>query len=179
MSATGRSDVRRADDFYSTPEWCVDALAKVLDFGPSCLDPCAGTGAIMRAVEKYGARAMGIELDHGRAALAHAQPGDALSDAPWPHTHTVVTNPPYSLAMNFVLRALRQEPPGGVAMLLRLNWLASRKRAEFHRLCPSDVYILPRRPSFSEDGKTDATEYAWFVWRLPGAGGHWRVLECP
>ena len=51
-------------------------------------------------------------------------------------------------------------------MLLRLNWLESRKKLveEF----PCDVWILPNRPSFgrNKEGKigTDATAYAWFHW---------------
>lgn len=48
------------------------------------------------------------------------------------------------------------------------------RRADFHRRHPSDVFVLPRRPSFTGGG-TDATEYAWFVWG-PGRGNRWYVL---
>jgi hypothetical protein len=38
-----------------------------------------------------------------------------------------------------------------------------------------DVYVLSKRPSFSGNGKTDATAYAWFLFG-PGRGGRWQVL---
>jgi hypothetical protein len=64
---------------------------------------------------------------------------------------------------------------GTAAFLLRLNWLGGQARAAWHRANPCDVYVLPRRPSFTGKG-TDATEYAWMVWGT-GRGGRWSVLE--
>ena len=54
-------------------------------------------------------------------------------------------------------------------MLLRLNFLGSRKRAKWWRERRPEVYVSPARPSFSPDGRTDSTEYAWFIWRFPHA----------
>lgn len=51
-----------------------------------------------------------------------------------------------------------------VCMLLRVNFLGSQKRAAWMRANTPSVYVLPKRPSFKSDGKTDATEYAWFLW---------------
>lgn len=82
----------------------------------------------------------------------------ALCDLPF---DLVIANPPYSDAERFVEHALTIGRT--CCFLLRLNWLASKKRAAFHRAHPSDVFVLPRRPSFTNGG-TDATEYAWFVW---------------
>lgn len=70
MSATNRSDVRRPDDFYETPAWCVRRLLEAVDF-------------------------------------------------------------------------FRANMP--------------------------DVYVLPNRPCFTGDGRTDATEYCWAVW-MPERG---------
>jgi len=58
-------------------------------------------------------------------------------------------------------------------MLLRLNFLASRKRHgwwNLHR--PSALFVLSQRPSFTEDGQTDATDYAWFYWGAFHSGIH-------
>ncbi|MDP9037111.1 MAG: hypothetical protein M3O50_20120 [Myxococcota bacterium] len=124
-----------------------------------------------------GGSTLGIELDAARASLARGKghevtAGDALSLA-WPAADIIVANPPYRHAMAFVVRAL-SEARGEVAFLLRLNWLGSLKRAAFHREHPSDIYVIPRRPSFT-GGKVDATEYAWYVWG-PGRGGRWHIL---
>jgi hypothetical protein len=32
---------------------------------------------------------------------------------------------------------------------------------------PKDVWVLPNRPAFKEDNKTDSIEYAWFHWQAP------------
>lgn len=194
MSATGRSDVRRPDDFYSTPAWCVRAILPELPNEGILFDPCAGDGAILAAVrEEQPSRVLlGLELSATRVMRAGLRSlpvieGDALDEQTWKGTcgsnlRVVLTNPPYSLAEEFLCRALDEfgfAPDGmlrgTVCLLLRLNWLASQSRAWLHKKHPSDVFVLPRRPSFV-NGRTDATEYGWFVWG-PGRGGHWRILD--
>lgn len=175
MSVTGHNDVRRADDYYATPAWCVRAilphLVRVgLHIPPSgkgdvILDPCAGDGAILRVVRDVWPEATiaGIELDQVRAESSGATCADALAVA-WGRPRLIVTNPPFGLAMEFVQRALEEVARGGtVAMLLRLPWLASQRRAEWIRANTPSVYVLPRRPSFTGKG-SDATDYGWMVW---------------
>lgn len=192
MSAAGRSaaaetgHVRHADDFYATPAWCTRSIFPWLARSERMLDPCAGTGAILKvATEFWGSRCFGIEINHVSCVFARqllsldVRHADALDPQTFWGECAVVTNPPYSLAMPFVERALANAHGAHeVAMLLRLNWLAGQKRAAFHRAHPCDVYVLPKRPSFTPDGRTDATEYAWMVWG-PGRGGRWSVLELP
>jgi hypothetical protein len=115
MSATGRSDVRHADDFYRTPAWCVRALLKYVkatseeDYAAlhnsSILDPACGDGAILQVLDSYGFKAVGIEIDPMRAERAREHGfgvycGDAL--VTYISAQAVITNPPYSLAMEFV-----------------------------------------------------------------------------
>lgn len=167
MSVTGHNPVRRADDYYATPAWCTRAILRHLPKFRRAFDPCAGEGAILREVTSiYGAsvEAVGLELDKERARKAGVPQGDALTSEWRPTPDLVLTNPPFKDAMAFVERALEQVCPGGtVAMLLRLPWLASQKRAAFLRANTPAIYVLPRRPSFTGKG-TDATDYAWFVW---------------
>lgn len=73
-----------------------------------------------------------------------------------------ITNPPYVESLRITNNLLYEARV--VVMLLRLNFLAGEARADWMRAHTPDVYVLPNRPSFTEDGKTDATEYAWFVW---------------
>lgn len=63
-------------------------------------------------------------------------------------------------------------------MLLRLNFLGSQRRAAWLRAWTPDVYVLPRRPSFTGRG-TDSCEYAWCVWHEDRRGprGSVEVLE--
>lgn len=79
----------------------------------------------------------------------------------------VITNPPFSLAMEFLQRGLQCVNHGGyVALLLRLAFLESEDRSEFLRSHkPEFIYIHPKRMSFTPDGKTDSCAYAHIVWR--------------
>lgn len=182
MSSTNRGARRNEQDFYATPAWCVKAILPHLPQG-AVLDPCCGDGAILKACD--GMSLEGIEIDESRALKASEIPyanivhGDAFKNN-WPPTGILITNPPYSLAIEFVEVAVAwsKMTHGTAALLLRLNFLASKSRVEFHRKHPADVYVLSRRPSFTGGSKTDSCEYAWLVWG-PGRGGRWFILDCP
>lgn len=189
MSSTGRGAVRRPDDDYATPAWCVHRLLEgcqtLREWLPrnagdriTWLEPACGDGAIIRAVTSWlGARrgpawlANDIRQDaidgvlrttSGRAVSARC--GDFLTDG-WTSAGTVdavLTNPPYCLAEEFVESCLSRTA-GPVAMLVRLGWLSSQERAPLLRQMPPDVYVLPDRPSFTGNGKTDSADYCWIV----------------
>ena len=79
-----------------------------------------------------------------------------------------VGNPPYRLAEEFVRKSI-EISDGLVAMLLRVGFLESAKRHPFwSEFPPIALRILVERPSFTPDGATDASAYAWFIWRGKG-----------
>lgn len=192
MSATGRGERGGGGfDFFSTPAWCVDWLLRAVDLpGGNWLEPSAGDGAIIRAVNARRRDVVwsAVEIREEMRAPLHRLMnggvlwcGDPVGD--WRRWRwkenvspfdVVIGNVPYGEAAEHLPQAIA----GGrvCAMLLRLNFLGSQKRAEFWRRHPADVYVLSERPSFDGEG-TDATEYAWFVWGQCGAGpGRIRVL---
>lgn len=172
---------RKFDDFQ-TDLWVVQAILPYLPiYGVRrVVEPCAGLGNILNAVEKRwnGAELAGYEIQekyigkHPRVRHVDGlDPG--LS---WGKPDLIITNPPYKKAMEFVIRAFEEIMPGGtIAFLLRLGWLCSLGRSDFHLAQPADIYALAKRPSFTGGG-TDMTEYAWFVWG-PGRGGRWFILN--
>ena len=81
-------------------------------------------------------------------------------------------NPPFNLALEVIQHAMTMSSV--VCMLLRINFLASQKRAAWMRRYTPSIYVLPKRPSFT-GGKTDACEYAWFCWGL--GSSHSNPLE--
>lgn len=205
MSATGRAPGRVSGDFYGTPRPYVLALLPELfprgaDVWATIHDPCAGDGAVLSALIEAGFRSTalsGNEIDPVLRMFCAAETtviptlGDYLAGPPPPPSggpEIILTNPPYSLALPFAERALGHVKPGGiVAFFLRLGFLASLERSEFHRRNPARILICNPRPSFArfiKGGKsttTDASEYAWFVWGLPphlAAGGTWGHLDC-
>lgn len=173
MSSTNRGSQRHPDDFYVTPDWAVEAIVKELPYFETVLEPAAGDGAIMKvlareynatlvqpAVPLIARRLQGMEIDEERAALCNkdglsVQQGDFLK-FPWAagRFDLIITNPPFSLAMDFLKQALwLAGRKGHVCMLLRLAWMASATRMPFHRAYPSDAYVLNKRPSFCSSFK--------------------------
>lgn len=188
MSAKNRGPKRGgAADYYPTPAWVTHALLDNVALpGGRWLEPCAGDGAIIRAVNErrtlHGWDAVDVGIDGGDAGGARVDNWLCGVDFTAVHPRElgpldlVITNPPYSIAADIIRHAFQFAPV--VVMLLRLNFLgSSRKRLD---LLPSeshgmpDVYVLSKRPSFTGDGRTDASEYAWFVWGM--GGGRIRVI---
>lgn len=92
----------------------------------------------------------------------------------------VITNPPFSIAMEVILKSLELvREDGYVVMLLRLNFFGSAKRLGFFQTCaPLLAYVHHERMSFTPDGKADSVEYVHMVWKkgVPGAGTLTRVI---
>ena len=162
---------RRENDFYATPPAAVDELLKELNptWGYVC-DPAAGNGALLDAAlaEYMPERGyLAIEIDPERTPNHMVLYADYLALPPTNVPPALfLSNPPYNLAQEFVTKMLSERGEDTiVAVLLRLNFLGSQKRHDWwqeHR--PDAIRILSKRPSFTDDGKTDMTEYAWFIW---------------
>lgn len=144
------------------------------------LEPALGDGGLIQA---YGSHpraqqnvtwyvadtnpAPGVQAAYGERCfvgdareLVHAE---VRAKQGWPQRFTtVLTNPPYAQAMDFVEMGLQVADE--VCLLLRVMWLHSAKRHAFLRGRMPDVYHIPDRPSFTGDGRGDACDYAWMVW---------------
>ena len=175
MSATGRNVAgheRLESETYLTPAWCVHRLLEAVDLpGGRWLEPFAGAGSIVQAVNEVRSDiqwdAIEVREELGqrlRRVVPNAVVGDfrAVPGILGPY-EVVISNPPFSLAFEAIEWSMRYAPV--VVMLLRLNFLASGERAEFMRQNTPDVYVLPNRPSFAHNGRTDSAEYAWLVFR--------------
>jgi hypothetical protein len=165
-------------DFFPTPIPVTQAFlaACPLPDGLWC-EPAVGEGHIVNAV---GPRREWATFDVRPVAVPalstyHGQL-DFLTLPEGVRFDVVITNPPFYLAEEFVRKALQHADH--VAMLLRLAFLESRRREQFHQEHPSDVYVLSRRPSFMSNGATDSCAYGWFVWAA-GRGGRWTILPTP
>jgi len=81
-------------------------------------------------------------------------------------------NPPFNLSDAFVRRAL-DIATVGVACVLRLNWIAAKKRADLasslsHLIILGRVPFLP--PGAVDKGISPTTDYAWCVWNTGHKG---------
>lgn len=156
MSATNRGAKRIANDFYSTPIESFNPLIPYIkQLGVACFEPACGDGRLVRALEENGIPAWGkdIAID-GYDFLKDENCNIGI--------HCIVTNPPFSLAQEFITQATACSK--NVFMLLRLNFLGSKKRKIWwgsHE--PSALFVLSDRPDFTGEGG-DACDYAWFYW---------------
>ena len=189
MSATRRKRAgeeateRNVRDLYPTPHWAIRAVFRrlAIDSDDEVIDPCCGDGRIMAVAREYGAASWGWDIapatDFARFdSLGETHWGLARGPGESERQQAIITNPPFSLALEFVERALFELPGGPIAMLLPVPFLASETRFRFNTEHPCHVMVLPKRPSFTPDGKTDAVTYAWLVWNY-GTKGTYEVLN--
>ena len=161
-------------DRYYTPRWVVDLCFKhVTPALPSLntsnvLEPSAGGGAFVDGIRRTWPSALATvnDIDPDAPALINARDArnrDYLG-VDWGPFDLVIGNPPYKQAQEFVQHAVAHA--AHVVFLLRLGFLAGARRHDtlysVHK--PAQVFVLPQRPSFTGDGRTDGHDYAFFCW---------------
>ena len=162
----------------------------VIEGTPSFFDPSCGAGNLLDASKAVFGDCVtaGIEIDEELAKQASTAGhrvvcADALATSWTPLAGTnwsvfagpetvVLMNPPYSHAMEFVRRSV--EAGYRTVALMRLSFLGSQGRADFHRRYSPAVYIVPKRIKFVGNA-TDNPASAWCVWTT-GVPGTWSIL---
>ena len=160
---------RLPNDAYNTPTWCTEALIENISLPKQVWEPAAGMGAMLDVLEAYGYDVLPTDItdvptvDFLKVPLAHLG-----YDA-------IVTNPPYSLANEFVRHALHlmKRPAGMVAMLLRNEFDSARRRADLFadNPCFAMKLVLTKRPRWI-DGTTTSPRhnFAWYIWNYKHKG---------
>lgn len=181
-------DQRIANDAYLTPPGLALAICRRLEpLMPRqtwVWDPCCGEGAFVDAAAEAwhgeylrsggGCDPEGLQFSGNDIAKGF----DFLTRDPASTPSLIVTNPPYLIAEGFFHRSIGIVREGGhVAFLLRLSFLGGQRRAETIWSKRNLRWLAPitPRPSFTPDGKTDAAEYALFVWER-GFTGNAEIL---
>jgi hypothetical protein len=173
----------RVHELFPTPPWATRALFEyvlpqidVCGPIPCIWEPAAGLRHMADVCEEYAdlVVASDIEIYPGRAfdvRKVDFVDGTVIPSEPF---NWIVTNPPFALAVDFYERALRHFDmgAGGLAMLLRANWLEGGDRYErvFDHVPPTLFAPFSERVPMCEGGYdprlSTATSYAWFVWRF-------------
>lgn len=172
FSANNISGKRKKSDFYETPYSMTRQFLDDCSFYGDVLEPACGSGAIVKVLEEYGYEThyFDIEVDFLKYQ------GSVCN---------IITNPPFSLAHEFILHA-KKIATRKIAMLLPLSYLHGKRRYDeiyCDELFPlSSVHVYTRYPllgnDLREDGKysTGMMVYAWFVFDVDHIGPpniHW------
>lgn len=160
------SEDREKDDFYPTPEPATRALLRAEKFTPQIWEPACGDGAITRVLETAGYEVVSTDLmdrDFGTSRIDFLMERRLLAPS-------IVTNPPFKLAEQFVRHALDLGAEK-VAMMLRLAWLEGSQRKVLFESTPlARVHVASRRLNMSRGGTDNGAgggsmiAFAWFVW---------------
>ena len=163
FSANNSSGKRKKSDFYETPYTLTRKFLEVEEFNKelSVCEPACGDGAIVKVLEEYWQKDIIRSYDREVNFLWDYDDYDYI-----------ITNPPFSLAFEFIQRA-KQRARHKFAFLLPLSYLHGKKRYDEiysdKTYGLKKVYVFTRYPMLGEklrgDGKynTGMMVYAWFV----------------
>lgn len=150
-------------DYYPTPTDCTVALMKRCpQFTTGFVwEPACGDGAISKVIERRGARVISSDLHKRGYGISGL---NFLTFPTFPAVTSIVTNPPFNLASEFIARSHRANLP--FAMLLKATyWHAVSRLRLFHETGPSLVLPMLWRPAFAPNrGKSPTMEFCWTVW---------------
>jgi hypothetical protein len=106
-----------------------------------------------------------VPLREEQKEWAELSEGVDYLGAPMAPVDLIITNPPFSIALEFLQKSLTEAQC--VCYLLRLSFLGSKGRKPFWRENTPTHQMVIDRPSFTGNG-TDNSEYAWFCWDHDG-----------
>lgn len=176
MSSTNRGYKRHKSDYYVTPQKDIKVFlgefVKHEAIKGYVLDPCAGGDEKHEMSYPTVLKECGFtEDDIVTIDIRRDSRADIIDDyrdiSDRGDFNTIITNPPFKIALDVIKKALRDVNDGGfVIMLLRLNFLGTQKRFEFwQNNKPKYIFVHHKRMSFTDKGGTDSIEYAHFVWQ--------------
>jgi hypothetical protein len=165
---------RNKSDFYPTPPEATQALLDFLHIPPSMRiwEPACGEGHMVEVMERNGLDVIGTDIQQGTDFLTAELP----EGVDW-----IITNPPFSLAEDFIKKCCSHDVP--FALLLKSQyWHAARRLSLF--LAHPPMYVLPLtwRPDFTfkTRGKgSPLMDVIWCVWGLYNAPTEYIPLAKP
>lgn len=156
---------REINDFYATDPIAAEWLVKLEDLNKEILEPACGQGHLSEVLKKHGYNVSSYDLiDRG-----YGVPYDFFEADQW--YGDIVTNPPYSIAEEFVRHSLSIVEEGAkVCMFLKLQFMEGKKRRLlFDEYPPVRIWASSSRIKCAKNGEFDyigssAMAYAWYVW---------------
>ena len=169
---------RVENDYYATNPKAVEMLLTNYTFdAATILEPCVGGGHIANAINNFFANQRVIT---GLDLVDRGYPNTIVQDfLTWETDRKfegIITNPPFSLAQEFIEKGMELlTNDGQMAMFLKIQFLEGAKRKEFfEKYPPKYIYVFRNRMATWNNGnevdpntgKRWATTmcHAWFIW---------------
>jgi len=155
---------REIDDFYPTPPYAVEELLKREVFNGNIWECACGDGSISEVFKNKRFDVYSTDLiNRGYGTELNFLHSDFVSD-------NIITNPPYKLALDFVLHA-KELSRRKIAMFLKTVWLESESRYDMFqdtKFPLKTVYQFSKRVTLYKGGvkmkNSGMIAYAWYVW---------------
>lgn len=167
------SNKRNKNDYYQTPYSMTKQLLEVENFEGSILEPSCGAGAIVKILRDHGNPVDYCDLNNEFSLTGVFKNFKDFINDDFEKYDNIITNPPFSLAKEFILKA-KQIANNKIAMLLPLNYLHGVSRYnEIYKDAAfplKTVYVFCRygllEDTVREDGtyKAGMMVYAWYIW---------------
>ena len=180
---------REEHDYYATHPIATELLCELERFSDEILEPCCGQGHISKVLEQKGYNVESMDLidrGYGTGGVNFLEYNEVVDK-------DIVTNPPYSLAQEFVEHAMEIVTDGHkVAMFLKLTFLESAGRKTlFKKYPPKRIWVSSSRIPCGKNGDfyqrdndgnikydkngrakevSSAVCYAWFIWEVGYSG---------
>ena len=148
-------------------------LLEVENFEGKILEPCCGAGAIVKVLRDYEKTVDYCDLNNEFSLTGIFKNFKDFVNDDFDRYDNIITNPPYSLAKEFILKA-KEITNNKIAMLLPLNYLHGVTRYNeiyLDRKFPlKAVYVFCRYGMLEETIRDDGTYrtgmmvYAWYIW---------------
>ncbi len=154
-------------DIYETPEELTNMILKFEEFQGKVFEPCCASGKMSKVLEEHGYVVISSDIRteniYGEGGKDFFEFNDVADN--------IMTNPPYSIATDFVIHAL-QHCSKKVIMLLRIQFLNGVERKEvYENYPPKRVYVISKRPTLYPMGQAKpknggTIDYVWIVWEI-------------
>lgn len=167
------------------PQSVKDILTVYPLCGSKILEPCVGSGNIAKVIDEFYVNKKDITavdiVDRGYPGTIVT---NFLSYYPKEKFDCIVTNPPFSLAEDFIYHSMELlnggydedgNPRGQLLMFLKIQFLESvNRKALFEKYPPKYVYVFRKRQNTWRNGDrinqitgkewAGTMCFAWFVW---------------
>lgn len=170
---SGGGNKNESFDYYPTPPEATHALMRFLKLPPCTVwDPACGDGAMSDVIKQYECNVISSDLRYSGYGAGGVNFLDTSFDC-----DAIITNPPFSLAEEFIRKALSDS--NTVAMLLKAHyWNAAKRKTLFEENPPAFVLPLTWRPNFlAERGKSPTMDFQWTVWMKNDTNTKFRLLS--